>query len=172
MIFTSAAYAQVKVKGYYRKDGTYVQPHYRSSPNKTVRDNYSYKGNINPYTGKVGTNYYKNNPTSEYYSGSSGTNESEVKDRRFKLPENSYRLGDQWYCNEGFKAVGDKCELIKIPANAHLFGNRWYCNDGYRVVEDRCERIKVPANAYSIGDRWYCNYGYEKSGETCEKSRN
>ena len=29
------ASAQVHVNGYYRKDGTYVQPHYRSSPNST-----------------------------------------------------------------------------------------------------------------------------------------
>jgi len=60
----------VRVKGYFRKDGTYVQPHYRSSPNSTVRDNWSYKDNINPYTGKEGTNYYRNAPTSEYYNSS------------------------------------------------------------------------------------------------------
>ena len=66
--FTEIGFARdVKVRGYYRKDGTYVAPHYRSAPNNTVRDNWSYKGNINPYTGKEGTNYYRDNPTSEYY---------------------------------------------------------------------------------------------------------
>ncbi len=55
------------VKGYYRSNGTYVQGHYRSDPNSTVRDNYSYKGSTNPYTGKTGTNKYKNSPSSEYY---------------------------------------------------------------------------------------------------------
>jgi uncharacterized protein YgiM (DUF1202 family) len=44
----------VKVKGYYRKDGTYVQPHYRTAPNSTNRDNFSTKGNVNPYTGEAG----------------------------------------------------------------------------------------------------------------------
>ena len=34
----------VKVSGYYRKDGTYVRAHYRTSPNSTVTDNYSYLG--------------------------------------------------------------------------------------------------------------------------------
>ena len=58
----------VWVDGYYRKDGTYVKPHYRSSPNDTARDNRDYKGNINPYTGKKGSNYYRDNPTSEYYN--------------------------------------------------------------------------------------------------------
>lgn len=44
-----------QVKGHYRKDGTYVKPHYRSDPNPSVRDNWSTKGNVNPYTGKPGT---------------------------------------------------------------------------------------------------------------------
>jgi len=60
------------VNGYTRRNGTYVQGHYRSDPNSTVRDNYSYKGNTNPYTGATGTNYYRNSPSSEYYGTSSG----------------------------------------------------------------------------------------------------
>jgi hypothetical protein len=47
--------AVVRVRGYYRKDGTYVQPHYRSNPDGNPYNNWSTKGNINPYTGKVGT---------------------------------------------------------------------------------------------------------------------
>lgn len=49
------AVAQVRVKGYTRKDGTYVAPHYRSSPNSSKYDNYSTKGNYNPYTGEKGS---------------------------------------------------------------------------------------------------------------------
>lgn len=44
----------VRVRGYTRKDGTYVAPHYRSSPNATKTDNYSARGNYNPYTGARG----------------------------------------------------------------------------------------------------------------------
>lgn len=44
----------VRVKGYFRKDGTYVNAHYRTAPNSTNRDNFSTKGNVNPYTGKRG----------------------------------------------------------------------------------------------------------------------
>ena len=47
--------ANVSVKGYTRADGTYVAPHVRSSPNGTASDNWTTKGNVNPYTGKVGT---------------------------------------------------------------------------------------------------------------------
>lgn len=43
------------VKGHVTKDGTYVAPHVRTSPNSTKLDNYSTKGNVNPYTGKEGT---------------------------------------------------------------------------------------------------------------------
>lgn len=45
----------VSVKGYYKPStGTYVSPSYRTSPNKVKFDNYSSKGNYNPYSGKKG----------------------------------------------------------------------------------------------------------------------
>jgi len=37
----------VGVRGYTRRDGTYVQPHVRSAPNSTRLDNFSTKGNVN-----------------------------------------------------------------------------------------------------------------------------
>lgn len=58
------------VNGYYKSNGTYVNGYYKSSPNSTVRDNYTYKGNTNPYTGAKGSNYYKSSPSSSYYSPS------------------------------------------------------------------------------------------------------
>jgi hypothetical protein len=53
----SAALAQGShyVQGYVRQDGTYVAPHYQTNPNGTTSDNYSTKGNVNPYTGQAGT---------------------------------------------------------------------------------------------------------------------
>lgn len=51
----SSAYAgTVKVKGYTKKNGTYVSPSHRTAPNKNKLDNYSTKGNYNPYSGKTG----------------------------------------------------------------------------------------------------------------------
>jgi hypothetical protein len=41
----------VSVKGYYRKDGTYVQPHKRSAPDSSPHNNYGMPGNYNPNTG-------------------------------------------------------------------------------------------------------------------------
>lgn len=51
---TSVEAAQ-RVNGYYRSNGTYVQPYYRSNSNSTKYDNYSTRGNYNPFTGKYGT---------------------------------------------------------------------------------------------------------------------
>jgi len=43
------------VRGYVKKNGTYVQPYRATNPNGTKRDNWSTSGNVNPYTGKPGT---------------------------------------------------------------------------------------------------------------------
>jgi len=43
------------VSGYYRKNGTYVNSYHATNPNGTRNDNYSTRGNINPYTGEPGT---------------------------------------------------------------------------------------------------------------------
>ena len=74
---THSVFAYTSVKGYYRSNGTYVQPHVRSSPNALKYDNYSYKsGDL------YNKSYYaptKNHPSSwntpswytdsSYYSG-------------------------------------------------------------------------------------------------------
>jgi hypothetical protein len=53
---TSVVFAgTVRVKGYTKSNGTYVAPTYRTSPNSYKYDNYSTKGNYNPYSGRVGT---------------------------------------------------------------------------------------------------------------------
>lgn len=50
----------VRVKGGVTKTGTYRQPSLRTVPNSTKLDNWSTRGNANPYTGKKGTvNPYK-----------------------------------------------------------------------------------------------------------------
>ena len=44
----SLSYAKdVHVKGYYRKNGTYVRPHVRSAPNQNTWDNYGPSQNDN-----------------------------------------------------------------------------------------------------------------------------
>jgi len=43
------------VSGYVKKDGTYVAPYRATNPDGTRNDNYSTRGNTNPYTGQQGT---------------------------------------------------------------------------------------------------------------------
>ena len=43
------------VKGHLRSNGTVVAPYQRTIRNSTPNDNFSFKNNYNPNTGKVGT---------------------------------------------------------------------------------------------------------------------
>ena len=50
------------VQGYTRQDGTYVQPYHRTAPDNSRFNNYSTQGNVNPYTGQMGTVNQYNQP--------------------------------------------------------------------------------------------------------------
>lgn len=49
----------VQVDGFYKSNGTYVEPYMRTAPNSTLIDNFSTSPNLNPYTGKIGTIKFK-----------------------------------------------------------------------------------------------------------------
>lgn len=51
-----ACSADEYVRGYTRKDGTYVNGYTRSDRDSSYNNNYSTRGNTNPYTGQSGTN--------------------------------------------------------------------------------------------------------------------
>lgn len=71
----SVVFGDEYVRGYFRRDGTYVQPHWRSSPDGNPYNNYNYPGNVNPYTGERATGnpdsylrrYYDSNPYQSPY---------------------------------------------------------------------------------------------------------
>lgn len=67
-LMSTSALADTHVRGYYRKDGTYVQPHYRSDANNTTRDNWTTRGNVNPHTGAIGTRDTEDKPSRTYNS--------------------------------------------------------------------------------------------------------
>jgi hypothetical protein len=89
----ASASAQVYVHGYTKSNGTYVAPHYRSAPDSSLYNNYSARGNVNPYTGQVGTK----NPNTAYtprfystpsssYSSSSQTGNSDSQSCMYYSP--------------------------------------------------------------------------------------
>jgi len=55
LCIAQSALADRYVNGYTRSDGTVVQGHWRSGPDSSYNNNYSTRGNTNPYTGQSGT---------------------------------------------------------------------------------------------------------------------
>ena len=72
VIGQSRSSSDVYVNGYVKKNGTVVPGHYRSAPNNTNRDNFSTRGNTNPYTGSSG--YIKRDNKSSTYTYSQNSN--------------------------------------------------------------------------------------------------
>ena len=87
--------------------------------------------------------------------------------QRVGPPANSWVSGSSWYCNDGYKKVGNSCEKLVVPRNAWISGSNWYCNDGFRKIGDQCVALNVPDNAWVSGSNWYCNDGFRKAGDQC-----
>ena len=84
-LLTLPTFAYVNVKGYYRSNGTYVQPYVRSSPNALKYDNYGYRPGGSSYN----PSYYA--PTRNYqpswYVPSYNT------DNNYYVGKNLYKFG-------------------------------------------------------------------------------
>lgn len=63
--FSLPAIAETNVRGYYRRDGTYVQPHTRSDANAYQWDNRSYTPSQPAYNSSYGSTNRKRSP--EWY---------------------------------------------------------------------------------------------------------
>lgn len=103
MIVSLLGYSQNSVQGHFRGNGTYVDPYQRTSPNTTNWDNYSTKGNTNPYSGSSGTRARDYS----YDAGNYGQGQS----------INTGPKGGQYYYNDN----GNKVYVPKRPRS----GNSW-----------------------------------------------
>jgi len=90
-IFASYAKADTYVNGYFKKDGTFVEGHYKTTPHETNWGAYSTDGNSNPYTGSDGQR--ARDYSSEAYNYGSGQ-------AIFTGPK-----GGQYYINDSGKKV-------------------------------------------------------------------
>ena len=68
LLFSTIVISDTYVRGYTKSDGTYVSPHYRSSPDSSYNNNWSVRGNRNPYTGSFGANRRTLNDRTPYYN--------------------------------------------------------------------------------------------------------
>jgi enoyl-[acyl-carrier-protein] reductase (NADH) len=85
------------------------------------------------------------------------------------IPENAHVSGNIWYCDTGYKRVGNTCQKLNVPENARVSGNVWYCDTGYKRVGNTCQKLNVPEDAHVSGNVWYCDTGYKRVGNTCRK---
>jgi hypothetical protein len=158
--------SSVNVKGHFRKDGTYVAPHHRSGPDGSFYNNWSTRGNMNPYTGEKGkvdlprprTSYVPNiAPYAPLYVPSPVTAPSASPTAT--LPSAVPELPPQ------------TTSIPSIPANAKLnvFDNDWECQRGYRQSGAECIAVQLPQNAKLnvFGNDWECTYGYRRNGNEC-----
>ena len=86
------------VSGYTRSNGTYVQSHVRTMPNNTNWDNFSTKGNCNPFIGSTG---YR---ARDYSSGASNYGAGHTI-------HTGSRGGQYYYNNNGHKTYVPKRNL-------------------------------------------------------------
>lgn len=110
LLFSNDVFSKnVHVNGYFKKNGTYVSPHYRSSPDHNFYNNWSAKGNINPYTGKAGT---LNNPQNDYNQRSYPLDtykKREAQSYNYKnIPKNQNQNQNQ---NQDEELIFDKSDL-------------------------------------------------------------
>lgn len=145
--------AYVSVKGYYRKNGTYVAPHVRSEPNGLKYDNYSYtpsQGLYNPSYGTKGTTWdtptYITDP--DYYVG--------------KSIYDSNQLGTGY----NFYPTTPSCPLF---SSYDSISASCKCNSGYVVSGSSCiSGLSYCMNNYGYGSEFdsfdkscKCSYGYQ-----------
>lgn len=80
----SFAQSPTYVNGYTRSNGTYVQGHYRTTPNSTRNDNYSTIGNTNPFTGSAGSK------PADSYNNNSNYNTPKINSSSYNIPTYNY----------------------------------------------------------------------------------
>lgn len=153
-LFPQIADASVYVHGYTKKNGTYVAPYYRSSPDSSPYNNYSYPGNTNPYTGETAggnpdtylNNYYNKTPS---YS-------APTPSYTFTPPPScplfaSYdSLSGTCKCNTGYTSNGSSC----ISLDSYCTGNMGY-GAQYDSLKDKCSC----KHGYVLGSNGKCEFG-------------
>lgn len=187
-IFTNAA---VYVHGYYRSNGTYVQPHYRSNPDGNPYNNWSYPGNTNPYTGETATgnpdtylNNYYNKSSGGSYSPSYGSYSPSYPTTP-TCPINSYYDGvSSCKCNYGYVVSGGSCVSADIQCHQQIgyassydsLSGNCKCDSGYALDSSgQCKSVSLICSDQlglmsqysSLTKKCECMSGYEYNGSSC-----
>ena len=125
-----------RVKGYYRKDGTYVRPHYRTNPNSTNRDNYSTLGNTNPHTGKPGWIKPDNKPLPSYSKSRSNSYLSPLNYRNSYSTYSQVESGEKTVHYSNGKEIFNLSGETKTDFQPHLTYYYYYYDPSLNMVVD------------------------------------
>ena len=128
-IWSNVLFGQVHVRGYYRSNGTYVQPHERTRPNSTVTDNYSYPGNYNP-------NITTTTPTPNYNIGNSSSSATTSN-----VWVNGYYRGDGTYVSGYYRNTPSD--------NNTSSSNITSTTPTYQYVKTKKVNVRANPSAYS-----------------------
>ncbi|MBD8847074.1 hypothetical protein [Priestia megaterium] len=157
---TIQAQADVSVRGYYRKDGTYVRPHMRSDPDGNFNNNWSTKGNINPYTGEEGT---KTSPS----DGGSYDSSYDSSGNDYNDLDDSY--SDDTYYNEDTDYTGDSSSGQEYGENGYIYDTDSVDNEDAMVAMDTVYKYfdklneKEYKDAYNLwNSKWKKKHSYKK----------
>lgn len=172
-----------EVKPYTRKDGTRVKGYKRTNPNSTVNDNYSTRGNVNPWTGRAGTvprdngrvtaptSYYRTTP-SKSYSYDDRQTANKKPDREIKYLDGTehftvtYNKVTSWDREKTYYAYGGQSQGL-VSGQGYVSGlllNGKYAmryNDGRPLMETNFRKGLLHGK----------RIGYDKGGELVLKEK-
>ena len=179
------AYAIVSVKGYYKKNGTYVAPHYRSDPDGIKTNNFSYPGNYNPNTGSItGGNSYYSSPSYSYPSYSAPVTPSCPSMSTYdSISKNckcmsGYVVGTDFLGKQSCISADSKCTTdYGYGAKYNSSYNKCECRYGYVMSNSKCVSESsycsdslgygLMSNYNSLTKSCECMSGYEYTSSGC-----
>jgi len=161
---TRTSASDVYVKGYTKKNGTYVAPHYRTPPNNTLLDNYSCIDQGRCGTGvSGGTTYTAPSVSAPTIKTTSG------------CPDNSTLNGTMCVCNAGYqKSTTSNVCVSSDSVCEYGYGQSFFdvamsqcvCKSGYTMTQytgfKYCTiaSYTCPVNSTLNGSQCICNEGY------------
>lgn len=171
LVLSFKSFSQVNVTGYYRNNGTYVVPHMRSNPDGNPYNNYSFPGNINPYTGKIASGneetYLRN-----YYNKSNGKSNSYSQVGFMYLQNNEKKKAKENFIRgikyESYNEIDKQVQVLMI---AHL---SVYDNE-YSSAENYLNKIQTTAYddkfTEDLGYLYYNIFNHSGSKSSLVKAR-